>query len=91
MSEPDEFGIRELSFAHNGRQLSIKAAPLPDGWCIRVFENGMPISPTTLTVSHEIVFDAKMQHSHLDLVTSLMDGLRVGVERGMEQLLPSSN
>ena len=72
-------------FQFNGRNLSVRAAALNEGWRVRVFEGDRAVTAVAYTVTHDITADASMASMHL--VNELMTLAQSDVEEGRVRLL----
>lgn len=79
--------IRTKDFTFQGRKLTVKAAPFPEGWKVSVFENGEPAHGFSYSVSHEIVQDAAVMAIPENMVDHLMDIAQKDIEQGRVSLL----
>lgn len=80
--------MRTKQFTYKGRTLEVRAAPLEDGWVVRLYEGNRQISPIRYNVAHELAIDAATQKFSLDLIQDLMDLVQREVESGQIALLP---
>jgi hypothetical protein len=64
--------VRERKFSFNGKSLTIKANPIPDGWTVQVVDDQMKVVlKINFTVSFETEVDFRSIHG--DLAEYLMD------------------
>jgi hypothetical protein len=74
--------IRDFQF--NNRNLSVRAAPVTEGWRVRVYEGDRPVTAVAYTVTHDVTAEAGMASMHL--VNELMTLAQSDVEEGRVRL-----
>lgn len=80
--------IREQSFQHAGRSLTVRAAIIDQGWVVAVFDETKRVTPVTYNVSLETCADAMMQGNIEDIVSHLMLIAETDVTSGRVPLAP---
>jgi hypothetical protein len=78
---------RTTKFSYKSRQFEVKAVPFEEGWKVRVFENGKPVTPAVYSVVHDTLVDANWSMK-IDLVDVLMQAAQDDVKRGRVPLMP---
>lgn len=83
--------ITTKAFTFAGRSLVVKAAPVGDGWTVRVFEDDEPVHPLVYGVTYETITDAAAMSIPGDLVEQLMQLAQDDVEQGRVRLINKKN
>jgi hypothetical protein len=81
---------RSDKFTYKGRQLEVRAAPFEEGWKVRVFENGKPVTAAVYSVAHDTAIDVNWRMKE-ELVDTLMHLAKEDVVRGVVPLMPPAN
>ena len=78
---------RTRKFTHKNRQLEVRAAPIDEGWKVRIFEQGKPVTAAVYTVAHDTAIDAHWTMK-ADLADTLMELAEQDVKREVVPLMP---
>lgn len=77
--------VEPREFSHRGRTLEVRATQSTEGWSVRVFEDGRPVTQVFYTVCYETDMNAAMQGD--DLVDALMRLAQEDIEAERVRLL----
>ena len=79
--------MREFSF--HKRSFQIRATAEPDGWAIRIFENGRKVSPLAYKLVYEGEIEQNMRNHPGDFLEHLMTLMQSDVESGRLKIISS--
>jgi len=83
--------VRVRKFTYQHRSLEVRAAALPLGWSVRLFEGNRQISPLQYDVSYPTESDARAQQFSDDIVGDLMELMQNETEKGWLRIMPPTS